>query len=116
MLQQRFDLCLEILLIHAIDFGRNFQMHAAANGDLNGPVGPFLRRDATQKRQILSLLESRLVQVSRKSVMYVPDPIRTRKGSPLSPRNRNHGCAFKGPEKSPQVREVQPSMQRADAW
>ena len=68
--QQRLDLGLEVLLVDAIDLGRDLQRNADGARDADGPVDALLGRDAADESQVAAArAERRRQQVARQAVI-----------------------------------------------
>ena len=56
IVEERFDLALEVASVSGIDFRRDFERHSHSLGNLDRAIHPFFRRGAPQKRQIATRL------------------------------------------------------------
>ena len=102
----------EIGLVDPIDLGGDLQRNAERARDLDGPVGPLLRRDAPEKREIAAArLEDRPVQVDRQAVIDGLDKIRARHRLPLRIGDRDQRHVVEADIERQQIGQILPAMQ-----
>ena len=110
--QQGLDFVVEVGPVGLVDLGRDLQAHARATGDLDRPVGAFLRRDPAQEGEIgLPGYCGEAVGVGREPVRNGGQPIGLRERPALIVGDRDQRVLGPARIDAGQVLEVQPAVQ-----
>src|SRR5262249_58920624 len=79
LIEQRHDFFAEIDFVDLVDLGGDLERDFERSRNPDGPVGPLLRRDASEKRHIVAARPvRRLEQLGRDAVIDRADEVRIR--------------------------------------
>ena len=107
---QRLDGRLEIVSINPIDLGRYPQWQAGRRGNGDGPVQSLLRRDPTDKDQVVVRVRHKGIAVNWQPVVDRRLPVGGGQGSALMVGNRDQRNLGKHPVEFGQVDKVEPAV------
>ena len=106
---------MEIGTVHPVDLCGDLQWQAGAAGNLDGAVGPFLRRDPSQKPEIVPLWpRRRQVQIGGQTMLNGSVPVRISQRAALMVRDRNQWKFRPASIGAVEILQVQPAVQRRD--
>lgn len=113
---QRRDRPVPIDLIDPVDLGRDPELHRGARGDLDGTVGPLLRRDAAEKGEVIAMGSGpEGQQIARQAVMDIAGPVEmTGQRAALVMGDGDQRHLRKGSVERLQIGQVEPAVQCRD--
>ena len=110
-LDERGDQLIVIVLVGAIDLGRDLERNAASCGNPDGAIHALFRRDPPEHGEIGRLHRLRRQQILRQSVVNGAHPVGLRHRAPLRIGDRDHRNLGEGVEYRLMLRQVEPAMQ-----
>jgi len=116
VVQERTDLALVVGAVGRIHLRGDLERQPHPPGHRDGQIGPLLRGDPPQERQVAARPGREGVEVERQPVGHRADPAngQVRERSPLGVADGHHRHIVEPAEDGHELRQVQASVQRVD--
>ena len=105
------------VLVGLVDLRGDLERNSGALRDLDGPIGPLLRRNPAQKREVITPLWMKRAHRRGQAMIDGREPVHMRRhGASLVVGDRDQRHVRKSVVDRPEVREIEPAVQGCHAF